>query len=189
MMMHKFFTRCDLVLPPVSLKVGLSAMLLGLLLTASTIGAQTTEQSGLDALKKLDSKLGKLVNKNIADLILPTAAEEIAAGRQVAASLLAVVPTLNDPQLQRYVNQLGRWLASHSERPDLPWHFAVIDSPDLNAFAIPGGYILITRGLYQSLSDPAELAGVLSHEIAHVVARHHLKARLLRKGLAGWVKY
>ena len=184
MIIRELISRYNLVFSTVSLKVGLSTILcglLGLLMTASAIGAEKTEQSGLDALKKLDSKLGKIVNKNIADLILPTTAEEVEAGRQVAASLLAVVPTLNDPQLQRYVNQLGRWLASQSERPDLPWHFAVIDSPDLNAFAIPGGYILITRGLYQSLSDPAELAGVLAHEIAHVVARHHLKAELTTK--------
>jgi predicted Zn-dependent protease len=86
-----------------------------------------------------------------------------------------------DEGLQRYVNTVGRWIAMGSERPDLPWRFGVVDSADVNAFAAPGGYVLITRGLYASLGDEAELAGVLGHEIAHVVERHHLD--LMRKSL------
>jgi beta-barrel assembly-enhancing protease len=166
------------------LKGWLTALLIGLLATIAAVGAVAADPSGLDTLKKLGERLGKVVPKDIAALILPAEAEEVAAGRQVAASLLAVAPPINDPGLQRYVNLIGRWVASHSERPDLPWHFGVIDSPDLNAFAVPGGYILITRGLYESLSEPSELAGVLAHEIAHVVARHHLKAALSAKLIA-----
>lgn len=173
------FSRCNFMLS--SLFRCIPSLLLGLLINASAFAVDKASSTELDTLKNIDATLGKLSNKNITDLILPSVAQEVEAGRLVAASLLAVAPPLDDPKLQGYVNQLGRWIASHSERPDLPWHFGVIDSTELNAFAIPGGYILLTRGLYQRLSDPSELAGVLAHEIAHVVARHHLKAELTAK--------
>lgn len=101
--------------------------------------------------------------------------DEIKIGQHVAGSLLGAAPLVEDAALQRYVNRVGRWVALHSERPDLPWTFGVIDSADLNAFAAPGGYIFVTKGLYALLRDEAELAGVLAHEIAHVTQRHHLK--------------
>jgi len=163
------------------LKKWRTALLIGLLANIVAVGAAVADPSGLDALKKLSGQFGQVIPKDVAAWIMPNELDEVAAGRQVAASLLAVAPPLNDPGLQRYVNLIGRWVASHSERPDLPWHFGVIDSPDLNAFAVPGGYILITRGLYETLLEPSELAGVLAHEIAHVVARHHLKAALSAK--------
>ncbi len=106
--------------------------------------------------------------------------EEIAIGRQIAGNLLGAAPLVKDAALQKYVNNIGRWVASQSERPDLPWHFGVIDSNDLNAFSAPGGYIFVTRGLYKLLKDEAELAGVLGHEIGHVIRKHHLK--LLQQG-------
>jgi predicted Zn-dependent protease len=101
--------------------------------------------------------------------------EEAAIGRQIAGSLLGAAPLVKDPQLQKYVNNVGRWVASQSERPDLAWHFGVIESKDINAFAAPGGYIFVTRGLYRLLDNEAELAGVLAHEIGHVIRKHHLK--------------
>ena len=70
---------------------------------------------------------------------------------------------------------MGRWVASQSERPELPWRFGVIESNDLNAFAAPGGYVVITKGLYKKLTNEAQLAGVLGHEIGHVVKKHQLK--------------
>jgi predicted Zn-dependent protease len=79
-----------------------------------------------------------------------------------------------DAQLQAYVNRVGRWVAAQAERPDLPWSFGVIDSPAINAFAAPGGYVLITRGLYEMLDSEAQLAGVIGHEIGHIVKRHHI---------------
>lgn len=100
--------------------------------------------------------------------------EEIAVGREVAGRTLGAAPLVADPGLQAYVNQVGRWVAAQSERPDLPWHFGVIDSSDINAFAAPGGYVLVTRGLYEILDDEAQLAGVLGHEIGHIVRRHHI---------------
>jgi predicted Zn-dependent protease len=100
--------------------------------------------------------------------------EEIAVGREVAGRTLGAAPLVADPALQAYVNSVGRWVASQTERPDLPWHFGVIDSPAINAFAAPGGYVLITRGLYEILDSEAQLAGVLGHEIGHIVKRHHI---------------
>lgn len=105
----------------------------------------------------------------------PSTEEEIALGRQIAGNLLGAAPLVKDAGLQKYVNSVGRWVASQSERPDLPWRFAVIDSEDINAFAAPGGYIMITKGLYRKLANEAQLAGVLGHEIGHVVMKHQLK--------------
>ena len=106
--------------------------------------------------------------------------EEIAIGHDVAARLLGAAPLVPDARLQRYVNNVGRWLASQTERPDLPWQFGVLDAPQVNAFAVPGGTVFITRGLLEKMTSEAELAGVLAHEIAHVLKKHHLKA--IQKG-------
>jgi predicted Zn-dependent protease len=100
--------------------------------------------------------------------------EEVTMGREIAGRMLGAAPLVNDPALQGYVNRVGRWLALQSERPDLLWRFAVVDTASINAFAAPGGYVLVTRGLYEILDNEAQLAGVLAHEIAHVVRRHHV---------------
>lgn len=71
---------------------------------------------------------------------------------------------------------VGRWLTLHTELPDLPWHFAVLDDEDVNAFAMPGGYVFVTKGLLVQMNSEAELAGVLAHEISHVLQKHHLQA-------------
>jgi len=105
----------------------------------------------------------------------PSKEEEIALGREITGNLLGAAPLVKDEALQKYVNSVGRWVASQSERPDLPWHFGVIDSDDLNAFAAPGGYVMLTKGLYRKMNNEAQLAGVLGHEIGHVVAKHQLK--------------
>ncbi|HEY3300151.1 MAG TPA: M48 family metallopeptidase [Methylophilaceae bacterium] len=113
------------------------------------------------------------------NLSSPSKEEEIQLGREITGNLLGAAPLVKDEALQKYVNQVGRWVASQSERPDLPWHFGVIESEDLNAFSAPGGYVLITKGLYRKLENEAQLAGVLGHEIGHVIKKHHLK--LLQK--------
>lgn len=100
--------------------------------------------------------------------------EELAMGREIAGRMLGAAPLVNDAALQAYVNRVGRWVALQSERPELPWRFGVIDSVSVNAFAAPGGYVLLTRGLYEILDSEAQLAGVLAHEIGHVVKRHHV---------------
>lgn len=107
--------------------------------------------------------------------------EEIMLGRDLAGIILGAAPLLKDPAKQAYVNRLGRWIALHSERPDLPWKFGVVDSDDVNAFSMPGGYVLITRGMLSRMRSESELAGVLAHEVAHVVERHQLGA--LQKSL------
>jgi predicted Zn-dependent protease len=101
---------------------------------------------------------------------------EIEIGRELASTLLGAAPLLANDAVQRYVQSVGRWLASQTERPDLPWQFGVLDAPQLNAFAAPGGFIFVTRGLLERMRSEAELAGVLAHEIAHVLQKHHLKA-------------
>lgn len=105
--------------------------------------------------------------------------DEVRIGRQVSGDLLGAAPLVKDDTLQRYVNSVGRWVAMQSSRQGLPWHFGVIESEDINAFAAPGGYVFLTKGLYKRLNNEAELAGVLAHEIAHVTQKHHLD--LLKK--------
>lgn len=109
--------------------------------------------------------------------------EEVQIGRQLAGNLLGAAPLVKDDRLQRYVNRVGRWVASQGERPNLPWHFGVLESDDVNAFALPGGYVFVTKGLFNLLADEAELAGVLGHEIAHVMLRHHLKVLKQQQGI------
>ncbi len=101
--------------------------------------------------------------------------DEVRIGRQVAGDLLGAAPLVKDDTLQRYVNTVGRWVAAQSNRKELNWHFGVIESEDINAFAAPGGYVFLTKGLYRRLNNEAELAGVLAHEIAHVSKKHHLE--------------
>jgi predicted Zn-dependent protease len=108
--------------------------------------------------------------------------EEIAIGRELAGRTLGAARLVNDPALQAYVNRVGRWIASQSERAELPWRFGVIDTASVNAFAAPGGFILVTRGLYDLLENESQLAGVLGHEIGHVVRRHHVS--VLQKSAA-----
>jgi len=102
--------------------------------------------------------------------------EEIALGQEVTSNLLSLGPLVENKEVQSYVNKVGRWVSSHSERPDLPWTFVVIDVEPANAFAAPGGYVVITTGLLKRLNSEAELAGVLGHEVSHVVRKHHLSA-------------
>jgi predicted Zn-dependent protease len=102
--------------------------------------------------------------------------DEIELGDALTASFLGASPLHPDANLQRYVNRVGKWIALHSERPDLPWTFSVIDTETINAFAMPGGSIIVSSGLVKRLASEAELAGVLSHEIAHVVKKHQLAA-------------
>ncbi|MGP1718555.1 MAG: M48 family metalloprotease [Methylophilus sp.] len=135
-------------------------------------GNSKTEQTAATTDNQNASAQDKLANINWKN---PSQEDEIAVGRNVTGTILGAAPLVNDAKLQAYVNKVGRWVASQSERTSLPWHFGVIDSSDVNAFAAPGGYVLITKGLYQRLTSEAQLAGVLGHEIAHIVQRHHLK--------------
>ncbi len=103
---------------------------------------------------------------------LMSEADEIAIGRQGDAEIRREMGVYADEELQRYVSGVGERIAQVSHRPNLPWTFTIVDVPAVNAFALPGGYIYVTRGLLSHLGDEAELAGVLGHEVGHVTARH-----------------
>ena len=109
------------------------------------------------------------------DFVLMSEQQEIQMGAQANLAVLREYAALDNPVLQAYVNEVGQRLAMQSQRPNLPWHFIVVDSPDVNAFALPGGYVYITRGLMAYLNSEAELAGVIGHEIGHVTARHGVR--------------
>jgi predicted Zn-dependent protease len=117
-------------------------------------------------------------------LSLVSEAQEIAMGRQGAAEVGQSIGLVEDAPLQAYVNRVGTTLAAESERPALPWAFHVLDDPTPNAFALPGGFIFITRGLMELMDSEAELASVLGHEIGHVTARHSV-TQISRQQLAG----
>jgi predicted Zn-dependent protease len=120
------------------------------------------------------------IAKNVGNLKEVKEPEEIQIGGSMAETLLGASPLLDDAELQTYVNDVGMWVAQQSERPGLPWRFGVNSSDHINAFAAPGGYIIVTKGMMRQLRNEAELAGVLGHEISHVTKKHHLNA--LRKG-------
>lgn len=97
---------------------------------------------------------------------------EIETGKQQHQQVLAEYGAVKDERLQAYVRGIGQRLARNSERPQLDWHFTVLDSPEVNAFALPGGYVYVTRGIMAYMDSEADLAGVMGHEIGHVTARH-----------------
>jgi predicted Zn-dependent protease len=106
------------------------------------------------------------------EFVLMSEDQELAIGRQMHAEVLQEYGEYKDPKLQAYVQQVGERVAALSDRPQLIYRFTVLDSPEVNAFALPGGYIYITRGILAYLNSEAELAAVLGHEIGHVTARH-----------------
>jgi predicted Zn-dependent protease len=105
-------------------------------------------------------------------LSLISESQEIEMGRQAAAEVEQSIGLVDDADLQQYVHGLGTTLAAASERPNLPWQFRVVDDPTPNAFALPGGFIFVTRGMMSVMDSEAELATVLGHEIGHVTAKH-----------------
>lgn len=109
--------------------------------------------------------------------------EEAELGFGMAQQFLSNQRLVADEALQRYVNTVGAWVAQQSERPGLPWRFAVIDDDAPNAFAVPGGYVFVTRGMLALAETESELAGILGHEISHVVRKHHLRWIYLNKEL------
>lgn len=121
------------------------------------------------------------------ELSLIPESQEIAMGQEAAGQIAAQMGLVQDEALQKYVSDLGIALAKSSERPHLPWKFHVVDDPVVNAFALPGGFIFITRGILTHMNSEAELVSVLGHEIGHVTAKHSVsqisKAQLAQIGL------
>lgn len=101
--------------------------------------------------------------------------EEVAIGSETSQQIQNQLPIVNDPYIVSYINELGDTIASHTSRADLDWHFFVINSHQVNAFALPGGFIYVNRGLIEATNRADELAGVLGHEIGHVIQRHSVE--------------
>jgi predicted Zn-dependent protease len=121
------------------------------------------------------------------ELSLVSKEQEIALGKESAEQVTQSIGAYPDAKVQAYVERVGKKLAAGSERPDLPWSFTVLDDPTVNAFALPGGPVFVTRGILTHLNSEAELASVLGHEIGHITARHSVqqlsKAQLAQLGL------
>ena len=118
------------------------------------------------------------------ELALVSEAQEIQMGQEYAEQVKAQIGLYDDPALQAYVAQLGRRLAAESERPQIPWQFHVVDDAAVNAFALPGGPVFITRGILTHMNSEAELVSVLGHEIGHITARHSVQ-QMSKQQLAG----
>lgn len=101
--------------------------------------------------------------------------QEVQMGVEYAQQINAQLPIIQDPELNRYINVLGDSIARLTNRSDLDWHFFIVDAQEVNAFAVPGGFVYINRGLIQRADQMDEIAGVLGHEIGHVVKRHTVK--------------
>jgi predicted Zn-dependent protease len=136
-----------------------------------------------DFLKKAADK-AQTVQKALQPM---TVEEEREVGREVAGKVVAFFHLYKNEPLTRYVNLVGATVAAQAERQDITYHFAVLDSDDINAFSAPGGYIFITRGAVALCEDESELAGVLAHEVGHVAGKHVLKIverdKALRAGM------
>src|SRR4051812_43032803 len=108
--------------------------------------------------------------------------QEVEMGQQYAQQINSQLPIVTDPEINRYVNVLGDSIAQLTSRGDLDWHFYVVDSPEVNAFAVPGGFVYVNRGLIERANKMDQLAGVLGHEIGHVVRRHSVKQMEQQQG-------
>jgi beta-barrel assembly-enhancing protease len=148
-----------------------TTLIAALILTANAAQAQLG-----DLLKKIDpnkvKKTAEVARQATREF---TEAEEADIGRVVAARILNTYPLSEDVKLQKYVTLVGKTVAVYSARPTLEWHFAVVESPVVNAISAPGGFIFITTGALKQMKSEAELATVLAHEIAHVTQKHILK--------------
>ena len=113
------------------------------------------------------------------DLVLMSEQKEIQLGNRAHQEIMQQYRPYNDPELQSYVEDIVRELSSSSHRNHLEFHVTVLDSPQVNAFALPGGYLYITRGIMAYMNSEAELAGVLAHEIGHITARHGVRQHSL----------
>jgi len=117
---------------------------------------------------------GQLANQ-LANINIFSDAEEIKLGRQFSAKIEEELKICDDPDISSYINQLGQRLVRHSDRPNITYYFKVVNDNAINAFAVPGGYVYVNLGLIRFANTEAELAGVMAHEVGHVVGRHGMK--------------
>jgi predicted Zn-dependent protease len=109
--------------------------------------------------------------------------QEVEMGQSYVQQINQQLPIVQDPELNRYINVLGDSIAGLTSRTDLPdWHFYIVDSKEVNAFAVPGGFVYVNRGLIERTNKMDQLAGVLGHEIGHVVRRHSIKQMQQQQG-------
>lgn len=144
----------------------LIALLLGSLLSTSALA-----QRSLDLGSIFDAGRTLAQSESVGSM---SEQQEVAIGRDITASTLGAYPLIRDDKLQRKLNTVGLWVALQSTRPNLPWRFAAVESSAVNAFAAPGGTVMITRGMLDMVSNEAELACVIGHEIGHITRKHHL---------------
>jgi predicted Zn-dependent protease len=139
----------------------------------------------------LTASTGETMNRYLAGFALAVSLtgcgvstqQEIEMGQQYSAQINQQLPIINDPEVNRYINLLGDSIARLTSRTDIPdWKFYVVDSKEVNAFAVPGGYIYVNRGLIERTQRMDQLAGVLGHEIGHVVRRHSIKQMQQQQG-------
>ena len=142
-----------------------------LLVLVAMVGCETT--GGSTALGIMTGTNPEDIRGAVTDIDEP---EEIELGRAVASAVGSRYTLLRDEPLTRYVALVGNEVALQSDRPDLRYYFAVLDTEEVNAFATPGGYVFITRGTLRLMRDEATLAAVLGHEVGHVALKHHLAA-------------
>jgi predicted Zn-dependent protease len=108
--------------------------------------------------------------------------QEVQMGQQYSAEIAKQLPLVQDPEVVRYINVLGDSLAKVTDDRSLQWHFAVVDSKEVNAFAVPGGYVYVNRGLIERAQSMSQVAGVIGHEIGHVTKRHSIKQMQKQQG-------
>lgn len=118
------------------------------------------------------------------DFNLISVEEEWQLGQQLAQDIARQVPLNNDPVVNQYINQMGQRIVATTSMANLPWNFHVVNNNEINAFAIPGGHVYIHTGLINSASNASEVAGVMAHEIAHVLARHSTEQISRQYGLS-----
>jgi predicted Zn-dependent protease len=142
------------------------AFVLMILLFAALPAGLPAAESGTNARQRLSAG---------DDVAASDISEEVRFGREVAARVIARYGLYDNAKLMKYVNLVGKALAMNTSRPELDFHFAVLNTDEINAYAAPGGYIFVTRGALLRMQSEAELAGVLAHEIGHVVEKHVVK--------------
>ncbi len=156
----------------ISLCVTTSAFAFGISLGGFGVSNQNGSKSNTIDLRRIQQGF------KLAQTLIPISDEdEVKLGRSVAAKVISRFGVDNhDSQSTYYINLIGTMIAQRSDRPNLHYHFAILDTDDVNAYACPGGFIFVTRGLLHTVKDEAELGAALAHEIAHVTERHIVKA-------------